>query len=371
MIEKITLENFKGIGKATSIRLAPLTLLFGANSAGKSTILHALAYAREIFERHNCDADKTMLGGDALDLGGFKEMVHGHDIQQTIRMRFDYSVGNVPKLESMVGYLPEKGYVRIVVGIPKEIGVLRGYDFPCVLACQIGFDGEPLLELKYCLPDTNYLGFMGCIRRLNIDHPLIAKDREDFERFFPHYEQITFSNCTEDDNEEETICKEAELEIPERSLILNNDALPISGGAMYLPRGPAPSAECSRHDYHPTQQLATLAYALCDRLSVLLNNMAYVGPIREIPSRTFRRSVANPLAKILNEMYPAGQAVPVRMMSCQIWMKKNGNRSTMISQKKTMNTWIQNMNSFIFLAGIICFTLLASMQSDGIKINRM
>ncbi len=38
-ITKITIENFKGIGKRVEIPLRPITLLFGANSAGKCTIL--------------------------------------------------------------------------------------------------------------------------------------------------------------------------------------------------------------------------------------------------------------------------------------------------------------------------------------------
>jgi hypothetical protein len=46
-------------------------LLFGANSAGKSSMLHALQHVREILERNNANADRTLQGGDAVDLGGF------------------------------------------------------------------------------------------------------------------------------------------------------------------------------------------------------------------------------------------------------------------------------------------------------------
>jgi AAA15 family ATPase/GTPase len=38
MITGISIENFKGIGERIDLKLRPLTLLFGANSAGKSTI---------------------------------------------------------------------------------------------------------------------------------------------------------------------------------------------------------------------------------------------------------------------------------------------------------------------------------------------
>jgi len=48
-ITQITIENFKGISAPVTIPLRPITLLFGANSAGKSTIIQALHYARRTF----------------------------------------------------------------------------------------------------------------------------------------------------------------------------------------------------------------------------------------------------------------------------------------------------------------------------------
>lgn len=76
MITGLTIENFKGIRDRVKLDLRPITLLFGANSAGKSTILHALHYAREVFERHNLDADQTIAGGPFVDLGGFRNFIH-------------------------------------------------------------------------------------------------------------------------------------------------------------------------------------------------------------------------------------------------------------------------------------------------------
>ena len=47
-ITAITIENFKGIKEPVRVELKPITLLFGPNSAGKSTIIHALHYAHEL-----------------------------------------------------------------------------------------------------------------------------------------------------------------------------------------------------------------------------------------------------------------------------------------------------------------------------------
>ena len=92
-LNSITLRNFKSIGEeAQTANLAPITLLFGPNSAGKSTILQALVFLREVIEHRNLDPDVTELGGEWLDLGGFKNLVHGRDVDTSIELKIDLSI---------------------------------------------------------------------------------------------------------------------------------------------------------------------------------------------------------------------------------------------------------------------------------------
>lgn len=91
-ITAITIENFKGIREPICVELKPITLLFGPNSAGKSTIVQALHYAREIFERQNLNPDRTLLGGDSIDLGGFESLVHQHNLNLPVTLRFDLNL---------------------------------------------------------------------------------------------------------------------------------------------------------------------------------------------------------------------------------------------------------------------------------------
>ena len=57
-ITSITIENFKCIGDAVTIPIRPITLLFGKNSAGKSTVLRAIRYLNKI-----CDSNGGFGGG--------------------------------------------------------------------------------------------------------------------------------------------------------------------------------------------------------------------------------------------------------------------------------------------------------------------
>ncbi|TKD15615.1 DUF2813 domain-containing protein [Rhodobacter capsulatus] len=92
-LTRIEIENFKGIGLRQRIDLRPITLLFGPNSAGKSTILQALHYLREVIERNNPDPDQTIAGG-LTDLGGFANLVHGHEMDRSINIKVHLDIGD-------------------------------------------------------------------------------------------------------------------------------------------------------------------------------------------------------------------------------------------------------------------------------------
>jgi len=72
MIKRVHLQNFKA-SRNLNVRLAPLTLLAGLNSSGKSSILQAIALLRQSYGT-TTDAPCLILGGDLVHLG------HGRDI---------------------------------------------------------------------------------------------------------------------------------------------------------------------------------------------------------------------------------------------------------------------------------------------------
>lgn len=90
-LTSITIENFKGIGDAVTIPIRPITLLFGKNSSGKSTVLQALQYIVEVYQSAaGADPDRTTIG--YTDLGGFRSLVHRHDEKRKIRIRLDFDL---------------------------------------------------------------------------------------------------------------------------------------------------------------------------------------------------------------------------------------------------------------------------------------
>lgn len=90
MLRSIQLENFKAFGQRTVIPLAPITLVFGQNSAGKSSILQALNLLKQTRESRDAEAllqPRTEKG--FVDLGSFQEMLFDHDLRRKLSIRLE------------------------------------------------------------------------------------------------------------------------------------------------------------------------------------------------------------------------------------------------------------------------------------------
>lgn len=101
-ISRLSIENFKGVGIRQHVDLAHITLLFGPNSAGKSTVLHALNYLNDIVCHLDPNSSSTHLGEETLDLGGFKQFVHRHEPDRVVSLAVVLDLGEFDLYESAV-----------------------------------------------------------------------------------------------------------------------------------------------------------------------------------------------------------------------------------------------------------------------------
>ncbi len=69
MLERSILENFKA-SRDVDVRLAPLTVLAGLNSSGKSTLLQAICALRQSYD-FNGRTEGPSLSGDLVQLGKY------------------------------------------------------------------------------------------------------------------------------------------------------------------------------------------------------------------------------------------------------------------------------------------------------------
>lgn len=98
MLCSIQLENFKAFGQRTVIPLAPITLIFGQNSSGKSSILQSLNLLKQTRESRDVTAfllPRTETG--IVDLGSFQDILFDHDLNRSLSIRLDMSLNAMTK----------------------------------------------------------------------------------------------------------------------------------------------------------------------------------------------------------------------------------------------------------------------------------
>jgi hypothetical protein len=180
-ITTIIIENFKGIRDRVEIPIRPITLLFGANSAGKTTVLHALLYLRELLERQNADADRVVGGGKDIYLGGFRQLVHGHDESRTVTVGVEFSLDE----DGLEAYpitsplhdrtdkdeVPDPVWQNGVSGVRTttvevDVSISRVTGRPKIITYRVAINGEKIGEI------SGDREMRAVLREINTRHPI-------------------------------------------------------------------------------------------------------------------------------------------------------------------------------------------------------
>ncbi|MGH7889441.1 MAG: AAA family ATPase, partial [Thermodesulfobacteriota bacterium] len=90
MLTELGLENFKAFQQKQRIPLRPITLLFGANSSGKTSILQTLLLLKQTLEEAESSETVLLPKGKTIDLGSYKELIYAHDTQRSLNLSFTF-----------------------------------------------------------------------------------------------------------------------------------------------------------------------------------------------------------------------------------------------------------------------------------------
>jgi len=149
MITSLHLGNFKAFAEAQNIPVKPITLIFGANSAGKSSIIHSLALAHEAMRTGELDLFRTELGGSSIDLGGFKQYIHRRQASRRMEWGLILSTrkftGRLKELMEPVGNIT----INITTGMPLDDQDQPLPDaMPHVISYELESDKSTLLRMS-------------------------------------------------------------------------------------------------------------------------------------------------------------------------------------------------------------------------------
>lgn len=103
MLKKLRIQNFKGWKDTSTIRMAPISLFFGANSSGKSSIGQFLMMLKQTVELPDRKAVFYPGGkNSAVQLGSYQEMVYQRDPLNKIAFEYCWSLQDGLKFKDPV-----------------------------------------------------------------------------------------------------------------------------------------------------------------------------------------------------------------------------------------------------------------------------
>ena len=86
MLSELRLRNFKAFGdKEQKAPMSKITLIYGPNSGGKSSIIQALLMLKQsLGSEWSSDRRELMTRGEYVNLGSFPALLHKHDIDREL-----------------------------------------------------------------------------------------------------------------------------------------------------------------------------------------------------------------------------------------------------------------------------------------------
>lgn len=284
MLTALHLGNFKAFAETQRIPLRPITLIYGANSAGKSSIIQSLVLARHALETGDLDVYRTSVGGEAVDLGGFRQYIHRREPKRRVEWAVDLDASKFKG--KLVEFFAPVRTVTMAVSVGVE---LDDQDrplpdsVPAVNTYEIKADGHSVLRMSRRRDGKLRLD------SLDHEHPVF---REVIKAM------VLFSSTTEDLRPEdyEGLDEAVTALVPEI----------VAAGSRFLPDGLAksdvfaPGAQTALFTISKGRRREDLAAALRSflprKLDELLkgvnevvtsemSRLQYLGPLRSYPPR--------------------------------------------------------------------------------------
>lgn len=186
----IRLQNFKCFHDSGTIPLAPLTLVFGRNNTGKSSILQSLLLLRQTLDSPEFGA-RLQLRGPLFLGGSYVDLVHKHLAKQNIVFEFGVTTEEVRNATLTLEFRSDEPQpprlLRLRVAAPGvdslEIRTGRGAGGPYELAIAgKGLGGEKGPRAGFLFPPNRLLPFIDTSRSASRSRTAAAGVLSEFSR---------------------------------------------------------------------------------------------------------------------------------------------------------------------------------------------
>jgi len=87
MLKEYQIANFKAFAGPVVVPIRPITLIFGANSSGKSSILQSILMLKQTIDEGESRETALLSKGNLVDLGSYREFVHRHETERPFSIK--------------------------------------------------------------------------------------------------------------------------------------------------------------------------------------------------------------------------------------------------------------------------------------------
>ena len=95
MLKEYQIENFKAFAEPVNIPIKPITLIFGANSSGKSSIFQSLLMLKQTLQEGSDQNISLLPKGNLVDLGSFRGFIHNHDVSNSFSFKMTFPFNRI------------------------------------------------------------------------------------------------------------------------------------------------------------------------------------------------------------------------------------------------------------------------------------
>jgi hypothetical protein len=117
MLREYQLTNFKAFAGPETIPIRPITLIYGPNSSGKSSLLQSLLLLKQTLQEAENPETLLLPKGNLVNLGGYREFVHRHDVRKPFSFKVLLDVDKAGTPNPFWNLVPEQLNLTSLLGL--------------------------------------------------------------------------------------------------------------------------------------------------------------------------------------------------------------------------------------------------------------
>jgi hypothetical protein len=167
MLNSFEIHNFKAFGSPQTLPVKPITVVFGPNSAGKSSLLHSFLFSQQNLIKGESDIQRLSVGGEEIDLGGFEQFVFCQEKNRPVSWAVGLSVLEDEFTElSKVGKRPD----TLMLRVENRLGIGEDGESAFAINISVYVNNLWLVDIQDYRP-----GLKSSKQKHNRDHPWLKK----------------------------------------------------------------------------------------------------------------------------------------------------------------------------------------------------